>query len=67
MARAMEQVGRDGAVSIEDGSGMTGELEVVEGLQFDRGFLSAYFINDPGKQSAVLEDAAAKAGAPLLA
>ncbi len=57
VARAMEQVGREGAVSIEDGSGMASELEVVEGLQFDRGFLSAYFINDAEKQSALLEDA----------
>jgi chaperonin GroEL len=58
VARAMEKVGRDGAVSIEDGSGMSSELEVVEGLQFDRGFLSAYFINDAEKQCTVLEDAA---------
>lgn len=54
----MDKVGRDGAVSIEDGSGIMSELEVVEGLQFDRGFLSAYFINDAERQSAVLEDAA---------
>jgi chaperonin GroEL len=58
VARAIDKVGRDGAVSIEDGSGMASELEVVEGLQFDRGFLSAYFINEPERQSAVLEDAA---------
>lgn len=58
VARAMEKVGRDGAVSIEDGSGMTSELEAVEGLQFDRGFLSAYFINDAERQSVLLEDAA---------
>ncbi|HEY0826236.1 MAG TPA: chaperonin GroEL [Ramlibacter sp.] len=58
VAQAMDKVGRDGAVSIEDGSGMASELEVVEGLQFDRGFLSAYFINDAERQSAVLEDAA---------
>ncbi len=58
VAQAMEKVGRDGAVSIEDGSGMASELEVVEGLQFDRGFLSAYFVNDAERQSAVLEDAA---------
>jgi len=58
VAQAMEKVGRDGAVSIEDGSGMSSELEVVEGLQFDRGFLSAYFVNDAEKQAAVLEDAA---------
>ena len=56
VARAMDKVGREGAVSIEDGSGMASELEVVEGLQFDRGFLSAYFINSTEKQSAVLED-----------
>jgi chaperonin GroEL len=57
VARAMDKVGREGAVSIEDGSGMASELEVVEGLQFDRGFLSAYFINNAEKQAAVLEDA----------
>jgi chaperonin GroEL len=57
VARAMDKVGREGAVSIEDGSGMASELEVVEGLQFDRGFLSAYFINSAEKQCAVLEDA----------
>jgi len=58
VARAMDKVGRDGAVSIEDGSGMASELEVVEGLQFDRGYLSPYFINNPERQSAVLEDVA---------
>lgn len=58
VARAMDKVGRDGAVSIEDGSGMTSELEVVEGMQFDRGFLSAYFINEAEKQSCVLEEPA---------
>lgn len=57
VARALDKVGRDGAVSIEDGSGMASELEVVEGLQFDRGYLSSYFINDAERQSAVLEDA----------
>jgi chaperonin GroEL len=56
VARAMDKVGREGAVSIEDGSGMASELDVVEGLQFDRGFLSAYFINNAEKQAAVLED-----------
>jgi chaperonin GroEL len=56
VARAMDKVGREGAVSIEDGSGMASELEVVEGLQFDRGFLSAYFINNPERQAVVLED-----------
>jgi chaperonin GroEL len=58
VARAMEKVGREGAVSIEDGSGMASELEVVEGLQFDRGYLSAYFVNNAERQSAVLEDVA---------
>ncbi|QDL36494.1 chaperonin GroEL [Rhodoferax sediminis] len=58
VARAIDKVGRDGAVSIEDGSGMANELEVVEGLQFDRGYLSAYFINNAERQSAVLEDVA---------
>jgi chaperonin GroEL len=58
LARAIDKVGREGAISIEDGSGLVSELEVVEGLQFDRGFLSPYFINNPERQSAVLEDAA---------
>ena len=58
VAKAMDRVGRDGAVSIEDGSGISSELEAVEGLQFDRGYLSAYFINNPERQSCVLEDAA---------
>ncbi len=58
VARAMDKVGREGAVSIEDGSGMASELEVVEGLQFDRGYLSAYFINNAERQSTVLEDVA---------
>ena len=58
VASAMDKVGREGAVSIEDGSGMVSELEVVEGLQFDRGYLSAYFINNAERQSAVLEDVA---------
>jgi chaperonin GroEL len=58
LAEAMEKVGREGAVTIEDGSGMASELSVVEGLQFDRGFLSPYFINDAERQAAVLEDCA---------
>ena len=56
IAQAMEKVGREGAITIEDGTGISNELEVVEGLQFDRGFLSAYFITQPDKQVAVLED-----------
>jgi len=58
LASAIDKVGREGAISIEDGSGLASELEVVEGLQFDRGFLSPYFINSAERQTAVLEDAA---------
>ena len=58
LAQAIEKVGREGAITIEDGSGMTSELSVVEGLQFDRGFLSPYFVNDAERQLSVLEDAA---------
>ena len=58
LARAIDQVGREGAISIEDGSGLASELEVVEGLQFDRGYLSPYFINNAEGQSVLLEDAA---------
>src|SRR5512139_3001860 len=58
LAGAIDKVGREGAISIEDGSRLASELEVVEGLQFDRGFLSPYFINSPERQAAVLDDAA---------
>jgi chaperonin GroEL len=58
LASAIDKVGREGAISIEDGSGLVSELETVEGLQFDRGFLSPYFINNAERQIAVLEDAA---------
>jgi len=58
LASAIDKVGREGAIAIEDGSGLESVLEVVEGLQFDRGFLSPYFINNAERQSAVLEDAA---------
>ena len=57
LARAIEKVGRDGAISIEDGSGLVSVLEVVEGMQFDRGFLSPYFINRPERQAVQLDDA----------
>jgi chaperonin GroEL len=58
LAAAIDKVGREGAISIEDGSGLVSELEVVEGLQFDRGYLSPYFVNNPERQSVVLEDVA---------
>ena len=57
IAEAMEKVGREGVITVEDGKGLANELEVVEGTQFDRGFLSPYFITHPEKQNAVLEDA----------
>ena len=57
IADAMQKVGKEGVISIEDGKGLKSELEVVEGTQFDRGFLSAYFINDQEKQRVVLDDA----------
>jgi chaperonin GroEL len=57
VASAMEKVGRDGAVAVEEASGLASELEIVEGLRFDRGWLSPYFITDAQKQAAVLEDA----------
>ena len=56
VASAIEKVGRDGAISIEDGSGLVSVLEVVEGLQFGNGYLSPYFINNAERLSAVLQD-----------
>jgi chaperonin GroEL len=56
VANAMEKVGKEGVITVEDGSGLASELEVVEGMKFDRGFLSPYFINTE-KQRCVLEDA----------
>jgi chaperonin GroEL len=58
LAQAIDKVGREGAISIEDGSALASGLEVVEGLQFEHGFLSPYFINNPERQNVVLEDVA---------
>ncbi len=57
IANAMEKVGKEGVITVEEASGLTSELEIVEGMQFDRGFLSPYFITNAEKQRAILEDA----------
>ena len=56
IADAMDKVGKEGVITVEDGKSLDNELEVVEGMQFDRGYLSPYFINEPEKQIASLED-----------
>jgi chaperonin GroEL len=56
IAEAMSKVGKEGVITVEEGSGLSNELEVVEGMQFDRGYLSLYFINDQANQSATLDN-----------
>ncbi|MGB9669755.1 MAG: chaperonin GroEL [Halothiobacillaceae bacterium] len=56
IAQAMDKVGKEGVITVEEGSGLENELDVVEGMQFDRGYLSPYFVNDQKNMQAVLED-----------
>ncbi|MDT8335574.1 MAG: chaperonin GroEL [Desulfurivibrionaceae bacterium] len=57
IAQAMEKVGKDGVITVEEAKGMETSLEIVEGMQFDRGYLSPYFVSDPERMEAHLEDA----------
>jgi chaperonin GroEL len=56
IAKAMEKVGKEGVITVEDGKSLENELDVVEGMQFDRGFISPYFVNNPEKQVCILDD-----------
>lgn len=56
IARAMERVGKEGVITVADGKTLENELEVVEGMKFDRGYISPYFVTDPKTMKAELEN-----------
>src|SRR5438045_5060882 len=56
IAEAMEKVGKDGVITVEESKGTQTSLELVEGMQFDKGYISPYFVSDPERMEAVLDD-----------
>src|SRR5256885_16554698 len=56
IAEAMDKVGKDGVITVEESKGTATQLELVEGMQFDKGYVSAYMVTDPERMEAVLED-----------